>query len=145
MQSPITFIKPFTCSRADVTRLAVGFNNERRLRSPNHLYKSSNQEVWNPLALTSGNFSYPIFIHAEKTAEEPWFTSQTTRNSTHLGRRSVAFATVSRRLNKTWTCPSFKILGRRTALRRRHWPLPLSMKSETCQSSKETVLKASFL
>ena len=42
----------------------------------------------------------------------------------------ATYLAVSRRLRNTWAYPSFKILSRRTALRQRHWPLPLSTKSD---------------
>jgi len=109
-------------------RLIVGFKNARGLRIPVSIHiklARGGQDI--SLAPTSGNFytlpsSTPRpMVYFDDDSEQYTSWKKVGNLATYLA--------VSRRLRNTWTCPSFKIVSRRTALRQRHWPLPLSMKS----------------
>jgi hypothetical protein len=80
------------------------------------------------LAPTSGNF-YTLLLSTLRPMV--YFSDDSEQYTSWKKVGNIAtYLAVSRRLRNTWTYPSFKILSQRTALRQRHWPLPLSMKSD---------------
>jgi len=115
-----------TDPRQMLYRLIVGLKSARGLRIPASIHIKLALDI--SLALTSGNF-YTLLSSTPRPMVYFDDDSEQYTSWKKVGNLATYLA-VSRRLRNMWTCPSFKILNRRTALRQRHWPLPLSMKSD---------------
>jgi hypothetical protein len=113
--------------RQMLCRLVVGFKNARGLRISIHIKVALGGQGIS-LVPTSGNF-YTLLSSTPRPMVCFSDDSEQYTSWKKVGNHATYLA-VNRRLRNTRTYPSFKILSRRTALRQRHWPLPLSMKSD---------------